>query len=206
MCGGGGGNAAAAAAQTEAQRQANISQNVNQIDTSFANRAPQYQQYLNATRNVYNTELGRQQGIAARNLKFGLARNGMTGGSVAADQGDELGREMAQGSIQAEQKAQSGLAGLQSQDNSERLQLISLAQSGADIGNVATQANDAQQASLGAAMSGSLASGLGDVFGGITNDVTNYNNAAAARKGYNASSLGLYGNQSSQATGSGLGK
>lgn len=204
MCGGGG-NAAAAAQATEDARQANISQNVNQIDSSFANRAPQYQQYLGATRNLYNTELGRQQGIASRNLKFGLARSGLTGSSVAADQGDELGREMAQGSIAAEQKAQSGLAGLQNQDNSERLQLISLAQSGADVGNVATQSADAQRANLGAAMAGSTASGLGDVFGGITTDVNNYNNASAARKGVNNSNQYLYGNTSQKATGSGLG-
>lgn len=204
MCGGGG-NQAAAATQQEAQRQANISQNVNQIDNSFANRAPQYQQYLNATRNVYNTELGRQQQIAGRNLKFGLARSGLTGSSVAADQGDELGREMAQGSIQAEQKAQSGLAGLQSQDNSERLQLISLAQSGADVGNVATQADQAQRANLGTAMAGSTANALGDVFGGVTQDVTNYNNAAAARRGVNNSNQYLYGNTAAKATGNTLG-
>lgn len=204
MCGGGG-NAAAAAAQQEAQRQSAISSNVNQIDQSFANRAPQYQQYLNATRGLYNTELGRQQGIASRNLKFGLARQGLTGSSVAADQGDELGREMAQGSIQAEQKAQSGLAGLQSQDNAERLQLISLAQSGADVGNVATQSADAQRANLGTAMAGSTAAGLGDVFGGISQDVNNYNNAAAARRGVNNSNQYLYGNTSAKATGGGLG-
>ena len=204
MCGGGS-NAAAAAAQQEAQRQAAISQNVNKIDSAFANRTPQYTQYLNATRNLYNTELGRQQQIASRNLKFGLARNGMTGGSVAADQGDELGREMAQGSIQAEQKAQAGLSGLQSQDNAERLQLISLAQSGADVGNVATQSNDALRANLGAAMSGQTAGSLGDVFGGITQDVNNYNNAAAARRGVNNSNQYIYGNTSSKATGNTLG-
>lgn len=204
MCGGGG-NAAAAATQQEAARQAAISSNVNQIDNSFASRQPQYQQYLNATRNVYNTELGRQQQIAGRNLKFALARSGNTGGSVAADQGDELGREMAAGSIQAEQKAQSGLANLQSQDNSERLQLINLAQSGADVGNVATQSADAQRANLGAAMAGSTASGLGDVFGGVTQDVNNFNNAAAARRGVNNSNQYLYGNTSSKATGNTLG-
>lgn len=204
MCGGGS-NAAAAATQQEAARQANISTNVNSIDSSFANRQPQYDQYLNATRSLYQTELGRQQGIASRNLKFGLARSGLTGSSVAADQGDELGREMAQGSIQAEQKAQSGLANLQSQDNSERLQLINLAQSGADVGNVATQSADAQRANLGAAMSGSTAAGLGDVFGGITTDVNNYNNAAATRRGVNNSNQYLYGNTSQKATGAGLG-
>lgn len=204
MCGGGG-NAAAAAQQQEAQRQATISQNVNAIDSSFANRAPQYGQYLAATRNLYQTELGRQQQIAARGQKFALARSGLTGSSVAADQGNELGREMAQGSIAAEQKAQSGLANLQSQDNAERLQLISLAQSGADIGNAAQQSTDALRANLGSAMAGSTASGLGDIFGGVTQSVNNFNNAAAARKGVNNSNQYLYGNTSTRATGNTFG-
>lgn len=200
MCGGGG-NAAGAAAQQEKERQANISNSVNKIDSAFANRQPQYDSYLNATRGLYNTELGRQNQIAGRNLKFSLARSGLTGGSVAADQGNELGREMAQGSINAEQKAQSGLAGLQSQDNAERLQLISLAQSGADVGNSATQANDALRANLGSAMAGSTASGLGDVFGGISKDVENYNNAYAARQGLKNAYGTVYGTANGRNTG-----
>lgn len=206
MCGGGG-NQAAAAAQQETARQANISKNVNQIDQTFASRQPQYDQYLNAQRGLYQTELGRQQGIAGRNQKFALARSGLTGSSVAADQGNELGREMAQGSITAEQKAQGNLASLESQDNAEKLQLTSLAQSGADIGNAATQSADAMRANLGTAMAGSTASGLGDMFGGVTQDVNNFQTAQMARKGINNSNQYLYGNTSTQATGNtGLGK
>lgn len=202
MCGGGG-NASAAAQQQENQRQAQIGQSVNQINSAFANRQPQYDQYLNATRNLYQTEVGRQQGIASRNLKFALARNGQTGGSVAADQGDELGREMAQGTIQAEQKAQGSLSSLQNQDNAERLQMISLAQSGADIGNAATQTSDALRANLGSAMAGQTANSVGDVFGGITKDLNNFQTAAMTRKGLNNSNQYIYGNTAAQATGKG---
>lgn len=202
MCGGGG-NAAAAQQQQEAQRQTQISQNVNDIDSAFSSRQPQYSQYLNASRQLYDTELGRQQQIAGRNLKFALARNGQTGGSVAADQGNELGREMAQGTIQAEQKAQGDLSKLQSQDQAERLQMISLAQSGADIGSGATQTADALRSNLGAAMSGQTADTLGDVFGNVTKDYTNFQNAAMTRKGVNNATQNIYGNQSGQATGKG---
>lgn len=205
MCGGGG-NAAAAAAEQEKQRQSTISGNVNQIDSAFANRQPQYDQYLNATRNLYQTELGRQQGIASRDMKFALARSGQTGGSVAADQGNELGREMAQGSIQAEQKAQSGLSSLQSQDQAERLQLISLAQSGANIGNAATQSTEALRSNLGTAMAGSTASGLGDIFGGISKSYENSQNASMLAKGTKNAYQNLYGNTAAQATGTTLGR
>jgi len=202
MCGGGG-NAAAAAQQTENQRQAQISSSVNSIDSAFANRQPQYDQYLDATRKLYQTELGRQQGVASRNLKFALARNGQTGGSVAVDQGDELGREMAQGTINAEQKAQGALSQLQNQDNAERLQLISLAQSGADIGNANQQATEALRANLGSAMAGSTANTLGDVFGELSKDTQNYQNAAMLRKGVNSANQNIYGTGSVQATGKG---
>jgi hypothetical protein len=202
MCGGGN-NAAAAAQAQETQRQAQIGQNVNQINAAFSNRQPQYDKYLAATRNLYQTEVGRQQGIAGRNLKFALARNGQTGGSVAADQGNELGREMASGTIQAEQKAQGALSSLQGQDNAERLQLISLAQSGADIGNAQAQSADALRANLGAAMSGQTANTLGDVFGGLSKNIDTFQNAAMTRKGVNAATANIYGNQSGVATGKG---
>jgi hypothetical protein len=202
MCGGGG-NAAAAAQQQEAQRQAEISSNVNSINSAFTNRAPQYSQYLDATRKLYQTEVGRQQGIASRNLKFALARNGQTGGSVAADQGNELGREMAQGTIQAEQKAQGDLTKLQSQDQAQRLQMISLAQSGADIGNAATQTADALRANLGSAMAGSTANTVGDVFGNLSKNYENFQTAAMTRKGLANATQNIYGSQSTPATGRG---
>lgn len=198
---GGGNKAAEAAQQQENQRQAQIGQSVNQIDAAFGNRQPQYDQYLNATRSLYNTELGRQQQVAARGQKFALARNGLTGSSVAADQGDELGREMAQGTIAAEQKAQGALSNLQSQDNAERLQLISLAQSGSDIGNANQQATDALRANLGTAMSSNVASGLGDIFSGVADSYKNTTNAAMAQRGINNARQNLYGTNSPKATG-----
>jgi hypothetical protein len=200
---GGGNKAAEAAQQQENQRQAQIGQSVNQIDTAFANRQPQYDKYLNATRSLYNTELGRQQQVATRGQKFALARNGLTGSSVAADQGDELGREMAQGTISAEQKAQGALSNLQSQDNAERLQLISLAQSGSDIGNANQQATDALRANLGSAMSSNVASGLGDIFSGVSDSYKNTTNAAMAQRGINNARQNLYGTNSAKAAGGG---
>lgn len=203
MCFGGGNGAAGAAAQAESQREAEISANVNSINQTFAGRQGQYQQYLNAAQNTYQTELNRQQATAGRNLKFALARGGLSGSSVAADQGAELGREQAQGTITAEQKAQGALTNLQAQDQSERLQLINEAQSGTDIGDAAQQTAQALSANLNAAQSNVNAAGLGDVFGGLATTYNNMNNAALTRKGLNNSLQYVYGNQSGQATGKG---
>ena len=63
----------------------------------------------------------------------------MTGSSVAADQGAELQREAGQGTITAQEQANAKLAGLESSDQAEKQQLISLAQSGANVGNAGQQ-------------------------------------------------------------------
>lgn len=149
----------------------------NSINAAFANRAPQYSQFLNATQGQYQQQLAQQNAVATRNLKFALARGGQTGGSLATDQGAELGREQSAGTLQAQQKAEGALSGLESQDNSQRLQLIGEAGSGANLTTGAQQAAQAMQASLGAAQTSANANNLGDVFGNISNSINQINNA-----------------------------
>lgn len=194
MCGGGG-NASAAAQQQEAAREATISGNVKDINSAFGNRSGQYADYAKALQGQYETELNRQQAIAARNLKFSNARSGVTGGSTAVDQGALLGQETAAGTLKAQQAVGSATAGLQAKDEATRQQMISLAQSGGDIGNAATQTANALQANIGNAQQTNVEQGLGDVFGGITANVTAQQNAAALRSGIYAGTAraSLYG-------------
>ncbi len=194
---GGGSNAAEqAAAAQEAQREQTISGNVNAINGAFANRGGEYASYGKALQDQYQTELNRQQGIAARNNKFALARSGLTGGSAAVDAGTLLGQESAEGTIKAQQAVNSGVSQLQNQDESTRQQMISLAQSGGDIGNAATQTANQLRANAGNASNVNAAAGLGDVFGGVTSSYQNEQTAAALRSGllkgqtYASSSLG----------------
>lgn len=186
MCMGGGSNGAVAAQQQSDQNTALINSNVKNINTGFANRAPQYAQFLNSTQALYKQQLDQQNNVATRNLKFALARGGQTGGSLAADQGAELGREMSAGTLSAQQKAEGALSGLESSDQSQRLQLISEAQSGADIGNGAQISADALKSNLGAASSAASANQLGDVFGGVSDTINKINNQSQVLKGLNA--------------------
>lgn len=149
----------------------------NSINAAFANRAPQYKNFLDSTNALYKQQLDQQNAVATRNLKFALARGGQTGGSLATDQGAELGREMSAGTLSAQQKAEGALSGLESQDNSQRLQLLSEANSGANLTTGAQQSAQAMQASLGAAQNNANASNLGDVFGGIATNINQINNA-----------------------------
>lgn len=199
MCYGGGNNATKQAQQQQAQEQQSINSNVSAINSAFKGRQGQYDDYLSALNKSYQTQLDQQQADASRGLKFSLARNGQTGGSVAADQGGELQKEMGQGQITAEQQAQAKLAGLKSSDAAERQQMIALAQSGANVGNAGLQVADSLSANLEGAQKELGPNTLGNIFGGVANTVSNYNTAAQARQGLRAAQAytGAFSNSTS---------
>jgi hypothetical protein len=181
-----GSNTATTAANQAAQQQSSINNNVNAINSAFANRQGQYNSYLSALNSSYQTQLNQQQQTASRNLKFALAGNGMTGSSVAADQGGQLQQQMEQGQLSASEQAQAKLASLESSDQSEKQQLISLAQSGANIGNAAEQTATALQTNIQNADAALAPNALGNAFGGITNTINSMNTAAQTRLGLKA--------------------
>jgi hypothetical protein len=183
MCMGGSNQATQQANQMEAQRQGTINSNIGAINSAFANRTGEYSTYKTALQDQYQQELNRQQAIAARNNKFSMARSGLTGGSAAADASTLLGQEMAKGTVAAQQGVNSGVAKLQAADEATRQQMISLAQSGGDIGNAASQTASALQANIGNAQAVNPAAGLGDVFAGTTSAVNQAQSAAALRSG-----------------------
>jgi|GEM_PF-4174839 len=183
MCMSSGSSAATQAAQQASTQQANIEQNTAAINGAFANRQQQYGSYLSALNSSYQTQLNQQQANSSRQLKFAMARGGLTGSSVSADQGAELQREMGQGQLTAEEQAQAKLAGLESSDVAEKQQMLSLAQSGSNIGDAAQQTATALQANLSNAQSALAPNSLGNVFGNLTNTITGMNTAAASRLG-----------------------
>lgn len=200
MCGSSN-RAARAAEQAERERQARVGANVESINRAFAGREGQYADFLDALRSYYTSDLNRQQQDASRQLKFALARSGLTGGSQAAYAGKELAREANRGAITAEQRAQKALASLRAQDEQSRLAMISLAQSGQNIGDAATQTANALRANINAAQSEGLASGLGDVFGNTAATYKAMKEAAALRRGLKDSEI--YANPFTRGSGAG---
>ena len=65
------------------------------------------------------------------------ASSGLTGGSAAVDQGQLLGQDMAKGTLAAKEAVTGDVAGLQAKDAATQQQMISLAESGSNIGNAA---------------------------------------------------------------------
>ncbi len=167
----------------EAERMARITRNVNAVNSAFAGRAPQYAEYGKALRTQLTGDLAKQRETATRNTKFGLARAGLTGGSAAKDAAATLDRENQEGVINAERVARKGVADLQGQDEDTRMRLISLAQSGNDIGNAAQNTASMLRANLAGASATNRVQDLGEVFGQSAAAYRASTDAAARRRG-----------------------
>lgn len=191
----GGGHASAAlradraARASEAERKDRITQNISQINSAFAGRQPQYEDFATALRARFGDELAQQRAQASRDLKFSLARGGLTGGSTDVDANAELSRESEQGALGAEEQVQKRVGSLKSADQSARLQQIGLAESGNDIGDAAARTSEALQANLQGAQGENTTNALGDLFGNTATLVKNQKAAAASRRGLKDSEI-----------------
>jgi len=189
MCGGGDKNAARRAEAEEQRRQQQVRESTAAIDRAFAGRTSQLDDFVNALREQFTTEAQRQKADADRNLKFSLARGGLTGGSAAADVGVRSGEEFEKGLLKGERLSQSSLADLISADEASRQQLISLAQGGASITGSAKNAANALQANIAGAKSRGGIEGLGDIFGDTRGLFVQQQEAAERRRGLRESEL-----------------
>jgi hypothetical protein len=189
MCMPDGDKATKRAEQAEAQRQSQISGNVQSINRAFAGREPQYAQFTQALRERLNTQFGQQRQAATRQNKFALAKSGLTGGSAAIDAGRRLTREGQEGALQVERTAQGAGADLRAKDENARNQMIALAQSGTNIGNAGQQTAQMLQANIGSAQNQDLTNRLGDVFGGTAQAYRTAVDAKERRRGLDTANL-----------------
>ena len=195
MCGGGTDRASQAAEAREISRQRNIAASTQNIDRIFNQRGGQQQDFVNALREFFTTDIRKQQSEAARQVKFGLARGGLTGGSAAADIGTTLGEEFTEGLLESEQLAQGSLADLRASDERSRQSLLALAQTGLSPGSASRRASESIQANLEGARSRALVEGVGNVFG-TTADIFRKQTEAAERRrgaGQDTSGFGTVG-------------
>lgn len=157
------------AAQAEGLRQANIDRSVQQINQIYSSpkREADINDFLGASRSFYRQNLDRQKQSADRSLKFAMARNGMTGGSAAVDANRLLGENFQQGVLNADRLAQSAANDLRNADEQSRMNMISLAQSGADMTAGSNRAAQQLRSNLAGANAQLNADSLGDVFSGI---------------------------------------
>jgi hypothetical protein len=190
-----GNSAANAANAANAQQQKDIQNSVNQITAAYSNpnRTAQYDQYNKNLSDYYTGQVNNQEAVNARNLKFAMARSGLTGGSAAVDSNTQLQKDYTQGLLDASRQATAGTSALEQSDVNAKNQLIGLAQQGNFTGAIPTQVAQAQNASLGAAQNYGNAQSLGNVFAGTAGIYQNEQTAAANRRAQTSPIGSLYG-------------
>lgn len=138
--------AAQAAADAEAKRQRQIAAGMTSINKTFNSpqRQQQYADYYANTLKALTGNLDYSQKLAGQQLKFANARQGLTGGSAAADEQGVLARDYLQGRQGAVSQAEQGKESLMSADQAAKERLQQLLLSGADpttaTGNAASDA------------------------------------------------------------------
>jgi hypothetical protein len=190
-----GNGAANALASANADQQAQIQNSVNQIQNAYGspNRQSQYTAYGNNLQNYYTGQVNNQEAINARNLKFAMARSGLTGGSAAIDSNTQLQKDYTQGLLQASQAAASGVNSLKQADIGSENQLVSAAQGGGSIGSIPGQVATAQAANLGAGQNYANAGALSNLFAGTAGIYNAEQGAAALRKSQTSPFGSFYG-------------
>lgn len=194
-------SAATAANNADAQRQAQISASVQQINNAYSSpaRTAQYTNFGNSLNDYYTNQVKDQESTNARNLKFAEARSGMTGGSTAVDANTQLSKDYSKGLLQASQQAQAGVADLQQSDINSKNQLVSLAQQGNYTGAIPEQIAQGQDASLKAASNYGNANALNNLFSGTAQIYQSEQTAAANRKAQINPIGSLYGTPTANA-------
>lgn len=179
----------------EERRQRELKRTTARINQIFDSpeRQAQYEDFVTAVRSHYTEDAQRQKVDADRNLKFSMARSGLTGGSAQVDAGRNLQDEYSRGILQAERRAQGSLADLRSADEQSRANLTSMAASGADTTTAARRAAEAMRSNVQGTRSDALASGLGDIFTNTAGVYQKQTEAAERRRGYTAPVGGHYG-------------
>jgi hypothetical protein len=166
---GGGSNHDALRIEEERKREAQKAiAAINRIFDS-ANRNALYQQQRNNVYDLNADEVERQAAEAERQNRFGLARNGLIGGSAQIDSNAELNRRTNRGLAKAGGIADDAKASLMKADENTRSNLVSMATAGTDATTAAQLANSGLKQNAVAAQSNASAATVGNLFNDLTN-------------------------------------
>lgn len=168
--GGGGGGGDGGAGQREADRQARIASataEINRVFNSSVNGKSRDSMYADQKAAVYDLnkrEVDRQASEAERANRFGLARSGLSGGSVDVDSTAELDRRTNEGLLRSGGIADQSAADFRVADERTRSNLISMAQSGIDTGTASQMALGGLQANADSVAQARAGSTVGNLF------------------------------------------
>ena len=189
--------AADEAAKAEAERQAAIKATQGAVNGVFDGpaRKAEIGDYVNATRDYYTQGLNRQKADTDRELRFALARGGLTGGSTQNDQAKRFADTYTRGLLDVERRAQGAGAGVEGADQDARARLIALATSGLDATTGAQMSASALRTNLEAGRGDMQVGALGDAFATFKPFIDRSRDAAERRRSDNKFAS-LYGSPS----------
>ena len=134
-----------------------------------------YDEQEQAVYDLNAKEVNDQYADAERANRFGLARNGLLGGSADVDSNARLQEITNEGLLQAGGIADSAAAKLRAQDESARQSLISMAQSGIDTGTAQQMAIESLNTTAQQAQGERAGASVGDLFGTLGQAYLRYN-------------------------------
>ncbi len=153
-----------------------------------------YDEQRDAVYEINAKDVNDQYADAERANRFGLARNGLMGGSADIDSNARLQEITNKGLLQAGGIADSAAAKLRAQDESARQSLISMAQSGIDTGTAQQMAIESLNATAQQAQGERAGASVGDLFGSLGQAYLRYNkiaNGSGVFSGDGVSSSGM---------------
>ena len=179
-----GGNASNEALAYEQQRQAQIKATQRAIESAFTTpqREADIQDFLKATRGYYRQDADQQQGDAARQLRFALARTGQTGGRYDIDTNQRLAETYQRGLLEADRRAQSSASALRNADTEAKMRLFQMAASGLDTTTALQNSAQALRQNLEQTRADAREGGLGDLFARFGDIYASSQKAAEERK------------------------
>ena len=181
---GGGGNAVEEARREEERRKAEITAGQRRIEGIFSSseRAKQIEDFIASQRGLLQTDLNRTQEQNQRQLKFSLARGGLSGGSTDVDQNRTLAELFFRGTAEVERRAQNSGAQLRNLDQQSKQGLFAQLLGGADITTAAQNANQQLRVNTGLSRTANTFGNFDSLFGNFANIFKNSRIAAGERR------------------------
>lgn len=188
-------SAADRAARMEMERQARIGEAQKRINSVFdnPNRKGEIADFVSALRDFQMQDLDRQKASTDRELRFAMARGGLTGGSVNVDKNREFAEDYLRGRLNVENRALGAGADLEARDQDARARLIQLATSGMDTTTAAQQAAASMGSNLESARASAYGQQMGDQFAGFGKFIKDRREEAMRRQANRDAGMSLYG-------------
>ena len=148
-----------------------------------------YEEQRDAVYDINAKEVNDQYADAERANRFGLARNGLLGGSADVDSNANLQEKTNEGLVQAKALGQQAASDLRTADEQSKQSLIAMAQSGIDTGTAQQMAQAQLNANAQSALGQRGGATIGNLFDNLSQAYLTRQIMQAANNGYN-----LYGN------------